>query len=224
MTKGLIFDFDGVLINSTIASMQRHQEVARELGFNVPTRKIMRKHWGKVWSENFLADLASDLIWPHNAVEKFKQLYMEQYYLMKYEPIEGLNELLCEFNEDLYLSILSSRDKDSLRRRMDHVGIDTNLFFIIQGHNECDYTKPDPKVFDLILTRFAELNIEPQQLFYVGDTVNHDYQAAISHNPTIPFIAVTLGANTKRDFIKAGLDEKFILKAICQLSNLLNSI
>jgi|TARA_B100001971_G_C17671557_1_gene277820 beta-phosphoglucomutase-like phosphatase (HAD superfamily) len=44
--KVVIFDADGVLIDSAIPSMESYQKITADLGIAVPMLEFMKKHWG----------------------------------------------------------------------------------------------------------------------------------------------------------------------------------
>ena len=178
MIKGIIFDFDGVLINSTRPSMKRHQLTAKQLGLEVPTLRILRSLWGKHWESELLPELAQDMGWTNAELEIYRELYGQQYSLMKFQPIKGLIKMLSRFRkQELILSILSSRDRYSMMIRMKQVNINPQLFAIIQSHSDCEFVKPDLRVFNPVLKKYQELGIKINQIIYIGDTVKFDFQA-----------------------------------------------
>lgn len=223
MIRAILFDVDGVLINSTATSMKRHQEIAKILGFQIPTLRLFRKHWGKIWGKDFLQSLARELNWPQGGVERFRKVYLKQYHTLKYQPFKGLDHALnALIRKKNILIILSSRDRKTMMYRLEQVGINSQLFYLIQSHHDCPFIKPDPQVFDSIIAQLQQIEIEICEIVYVGDTIAFDYKAAKNHQPPIKFIGITSGAVTKKKFMDAGLNKKHILKSAAELPSILH--
>jgi len=89
--------------------------------------------------------------------------------------------------------------------------IDLDMFFIIQGQEDCKHMKPDPRVFIPALTILEEEGIIPEEVVYVGDTVDHDLEPTLQYHPQIPFVGMVSGAADKEDFLEAGILKECII-------------
>lgn len=74
-------------------------------------------------------------------------------------------------------------------------------FFAIQTAEDTSFHKPDPRVFDPILTKLRDVAIQQHDIVYIGDGIR-DYEAANSAG--LSFIGITHGTTTKNHFQELG--------------------
>lgn len=126
--------------------------------------------------------------------------------------VKGANDVLAVLKEqDFFLALISSRERESLERRFREADINLGIFDFIQGLEDCPYHKPDSRVFNPVLWKMRQRSIENEKMVYIGDTLG-DYEAA--RGAGIKFIAVLTGAGAKEDFLEAGLREDCIVESI----------
>ena len=225
MIKAVIFDADGVIINSFMAAFKRHCEIATELGLTPPSLQIFRQHFGKEWKQDFLNALAMELNWPAGGVDKFIEEYIKDYHNFNYPPMPKAKEVLTALSQQgIKLAIISNRQRATLNLRFNRAGIDQNLFFQILTPENVKFRKPDPRVFDSLLRELKQKNIAPTEVVYVGDTVKYDLAAAKNHTPPLHFIGITSGAATTEEFLQAGLPKKFIISSLEEIIPIIKSL
>jgi len=191
MTRLVIFDYDDTLVRSSEALYKIDSETAHALGLKILTRQEYFALWGK----------------PHN--EMIKALYPDvdiDCYLKKYQEIysDGILQLFDEVkqvlsdlkNRGVKIALLSSKQGEYLEKSLKHLGI-RNFFDYIHSAEDSAYHKPDPRVFEGILSYFG---FRTDEVVYVGDQLI-DFIAAKAAG--INFIAMTTGINTKTDFEKS---------------------
>lgn len=217
MIKAILLDADGTLFDSTLPSMERHRELAGNLGLTVPTIEQLKQVWGGDWNDEVRA-LTALVNWPDNAAELFKWTYLESYHTLSYQPIPQAAAAVRDLHRAGFkLGIITNRDKETLIRRIKEAGIEPDWFYRIQVCSDHEFRKPDPRVFTPILQALFAADIRVHETIYVGDIASHDLAAAAAHNPPIKFVAVTTGLNTAEEFLAAGLETSHILPSIAHL-------
>ncbi len=166
--------------------------------------------------------------WPSWAADELKRIN-KAHPPPAFPPIPGLADSLQGYHlRNTILAILTSRDRESLERRLAEAGINKDLFEIIQGLNDSEFTKPDPRVFDQMIDEYlAPLGISISEILFVGDIIISDWDAARNHNPQIPFVGITggdRGVVSREEFVAAGVPEEFILETAVELPRLIDSL
>lgn len=202
--RAWIFDYDGVLVDSSVICMQEIIATAQNLGIKIPTMKLLKDLWGRPY------DLLLKDLWPNkkdrkrfyessNAPETERELFPH---------VKDLVNLL--YDHGVFVSIVSSRRKNSLIQNLEESGLDLLSFVLIQGLEDCAYHKPDSRVFDNALGIFANQGIQKNEIVFVGDTLI-DLEA--SKGFEIDFLGVCSGATTKDEFLKHGVPEHMIVRS-----------
>ena len=214
-TKGLILDFDGVIIDSTEQSIQEHQRFAQLKGYPVPDYEQLRQLWGLPWINITMA------IWPISIAKSFMEEYIKDYMKSGVKNRDFLfpNALssLAKLKEaGLLISLLTSRDQETLALHLNNAAIPSDIFFFIQAPNGYSLQGPEPKTFRPTLEQFERIDIAKENLVYVADTL-YDLQAAQAAQ--IKFIGVPTGAATEKEFKEAGVQN--IIESIADLPSFL---
>ncbi len=214
-TKGLILDFDGVIIDSTERSIQEHQRFAQLKGYPVPDYEQLRQLWGLPWANVIKA------IWPISIAKSFMEEYVRDYmksgvknrYLLFPDTLFSLAKLK---EVGLLISLLTSRDQETLTLHLDNTAIPSDIFFFIQAPNGYSLQGPELKTFRPTLEKFERIGITKENLVYVADTL-YDLQA--TQAAQIEFIGVPTGAATEKEFKEAGAQN--IIESIADLPSFL---
>lgn len=147
---------------------------------------------------------------------------------MRYNFFPDVKKTLLGLRENgVRVAILSSRVRESkevfsILNYLDHAGIDKNLFSFIQGAEDCNFLKPDPRVFLPALKHAQGLGINQDEIVYIGDTVKFDFVPAYKF--PVDFIGMVSGASEKRDFFKAGLSELKIVKSLSKAKKIIQNL
>ncbi len=209
--KGVILDFDGVVIDSTNISIQGQLDFAKQKGYPCVSYEQLRQLWGLPWTNVISA------IYSKSDAERF----MEEYYPWKlkqgiqYPPFpETLRSLTRLRKAGLLLSLLTSRDKRTLFLHMTNASVPTEIFFFIQAPN--GHQDSRPKTFRPTFKQFKRAGLKKENLIYVGDTI---FDAQAARAAQIEFIGVLTGATTKEEFLRIGA--KYIINSIAELPSLI---
>lgn len=179
--RDLIFDLDDTLIESFPSYMQLHLQVARELGWRVPTRHELVEY-GPTWH----ATLAR--IWPDHDLAPFVARYDAIAHTHPFRPVPGALHALRRLRADGHrLWVVTKRERSRLGQRLDEAELPATLFHGIFCNDDVPEPKPSPRCFEPITTALGR---PPSRPLYVGDR-DDDRQAALAAG--IEFVAVCTG-------------------------------
>lgn len=176
--KAVIFDMDGVLIDSEPAYLEMNRTLFTEFGIEMD-------------DENYkaLVGLPSLPMWKMlkekynlpNDVSDFMQLEKKRMHEILdsdiiSKPIDGIYELLKTLKENkIKLSVASSSAKANINFVLNKLNLKDHFDFIISGEEVCN-GKPSPDIF---LRAAENLNTAPGKCFVIEDSTN-GINAAIS--------------------------------------------
>lgn len=201
MIKAVIFDFDGVIIDSEPLNDIHFPKYLKKIGVNVAP-DFLEKFKGT----------SSKTQWSH-LIEKYKltkpinQLIAEcsKDYLKftksipNLKPMIGLKELLIKLSESkVKIALASSASKNRIHVVLDRFKI-TKYFSIIIGADDITHGKPHPEVF---LLAAKKMEIHPSDCLVIEDSTNGVLAAKNAGMKCIGFADVPYN---KQDLSKADL-------------------
>jgi len=168
--KAVIFDLDGVIVDTAKYHFIAWQEIARQLGIHFTHDDNERlKGVSRVKSLDIILDLGKKKLAP---VEKEAILTAKNnHYLQliaqmsKDEMLPGIMDLLQNLRENNIPFALGSASKNA-RRILDALQI-TDWFTAIVDGNDVSKAKPDPEVF---LKAAKALNTDPENCVIIEDS------------------------------------------------------
>ena len=204
--KGVIFDLDGVLIDSGAAHKQSWFDLAAKEGydkmsdeffhdtFGMQNYQILPILEGKELSKERIDELSD---WKE---QRYREIFADTIKLS-----DGAENLFNELKEAGFkLAIGSSTPKENLDFVMEHLKIEHH-FETIVSMKDVTRGKPAPDTF---LLAAKNLNLEPEDCIVIEDSLA-GLEAAIAAN--MPVIALTTTRRqdelTQADMIVAGLHE-----------------
>ena len=210
--KAIIHDWDDTITNSFESYTQFYFDFGDFHKLGSPSLEKIRKHWGGTIPE------IVNGVWPDlspEAAEEKTGVFIETIKLWRKTytatVFPRIKETILELDRlGVKLGIISSGDSKQMKRIYKEQ-IDKTLrpYCFIYDNKELGYKKPDARIFDKAFEKFKKYNIKEEETIYVGDSFQ-DYSTA--KNRGLKFYAVTTGLKTKSDFIREGLDSKYILK------------
>lgn len=169
MIKAVIFDMDGVIIDSHSVAYQLLCETANTFGCNLTIKEI--KSWGSLSSRQFWTKVKEQYNLPHDISLLMKSYNQDrEIELYKFiEPVPGVKEFLYKLKSNRVKTALAT---SATKKRMEAVinlfRLHT-LFDIVVCDEEVAASKPDPQIFVLASQKLA---VEPTECLVIEDSEN----------------------------------------------------
>lgn len=200
--KGVFFDFDYTLGDSTAAILTGYQRGFSAMGWPEPTLEQVRPTIGMTLMDGYR------LLTGDEDPERGREFYHlfqvavgelaegEDARIMEEESVllPGAAELLTILKEQgRAVAIVSTKLSVTIRRIFARNGLEHLLDMVVGGKDVSRY-KPDPEGLNLVM---SALGVRPEEVLFCGDTVI-DAQAA--RNAGVDFCAVLNGTTPREAF------------------------
>jgi len=183
--KAIVFDVDGTLINRRIAFQSICEELISRYIEEYPYQGTVKEiidymieidgnGYGGI--KKFIPKLQTRWKIPLTTEEFIQE--RNKIFGKLTVPMPDLNEVLDTLKKKYRLGIITNGYSTVQREKVEMVGIQ-NYFDDIIVSGETDFAKPDPQIF-LLSCKHLELN--PEEMVYVGDYYPNDIAGAISAN------------------------------------------
>lgn len=171
MFKALIFDMDGVIIDSEPLHKKIEQDILIELGVNLPLDEhfkfasMGKEFWNIIEKRyGYNRKTTADELHKEKATRYLKVLTSKPII-----PIEGLNELVSfAKSKGLVLAVASSSSVYNINLVLKAIGLERYFSLIVSGEQVLN-NKPYP---DIYLKTLALLNLTPGECIVVEDSTN----------------------------------------------------
>jgi len=166
MIKAVIFDVDGVLIDSFEANLKFFQDLMMHAGYEIPTREQYRK----MFHLNMMR-VIQELV-PGGVSEEHERLWkMGRDRVIKHDSSlvklpAGINEVIAELDKTFKLGIVTGRVKTGVFEHPELFKL-KEYFKSAVSYEDTDKHKPDPEP---LLLAAQQLEVEPSECIYIGDT------------------------------------------------------
>lgn len=207
MFKNIIFDFDGVIIDSHDVQVKALTKSFKEIckDGDPPYDEFFKL------SGDSLKNIFTQLNLPLQMIPIYQKTSRENIGLIKIH--EGMIELLQKLNElSCYCALCTGKDRSRTIEILQYFNIE-HLFKIVVCSDDIINPKPHPESLKLIMN---ELGASFENTVMIGDSINDILSAK---NAGIKSIAVTWGDVTEKDLEDSNPDR--ISYSIIQLENLL---
>jgi len=162
--EAVIFDKDGVLINSFNTVFTAMNRALTHHGYDKLSKEEFRKKWWGIRADHNIENkLCLSSGEAHEIFECYKEKREELIELTEIYPC--VDELLGELYGDYSLGVVTSTYKKVAVNLLDNFGISKYLDVVVGG----DETTPKPAP-DSILKACEEIKVRPENAIYVGDT------------------------------------------------------
>lgn len=216
IVKMIIFDVDGVLLDTPRRNLEELFKIVESLKLPPPSMEIVKRAWG-LNLRNFLSVVLPEVPLKVFLAERDKAGYLKDRPLR----VPYVRRVLSRVSEAYLMSIVTNRLGESLEETMGAEKISLRDFWFVETASSLppEFQKPSPKAFTrIILEAFSE-GIYPEEMLYVGDN-RMDMQS--SRGAGLQFAAMISGfPMTREDFLKLGLLEEQILESIRDLLGML---
>lgn len=167
--RGVLFDWDGTLVDSYAADSSAYLAMFREMGIAWGLEELAQ-HYSPNWYDVYRA---ADL--PKEKWDDADRSWRAQY--AKHSPglIEGAREVLERLRSQCRLGLVTSGDRDRVTRQLREFRL-TRIFSARVCSGDTPEKKPHPAPLRKAL---RQLNLDPAACVYVGDSAE-DLQMAKS--------------------------------------------
>lgn len=174
MKKIIIFDFDGVIVDSSNLSYSANKEMMPDLEYDE-------------WQSWFEGNLYKKIRKEHQN-DKSRDLFFEKYNIgiVDLLPIEGIPEVIKELTNEYTLVIISSASEESIEKFLSKHNL-RHYFSEVLGR-ETHKSKIDK--FHIVLKKY---NIKPGETLIITDTVGDIKEA---HEVGVKSLAVIWGVHS----------------------------
>jgi phosphoglycolate phosphatase-like HAD superfamily hydrolase len=205
--KFLIFDVDGVLVDSTALSCQKIDIILDSLNLPAIPRPFLIKNWGIKLPDLF--ELISQEIGASPEQTKLMNELEPQVSLeLHYEFSREIHEALLNLRIlGYYVGLLTNRSNASLQRLAIQTAMPLPLFHKIQTPDHWPHPKPSSRTFGPLANWANMHGVKPEGMVYFGDTISQDLKATQNYELPIDFVGVVSGVNTREEFLAAGVPD-----------------
>ncbi|MBP1989814.1 HAD family hydrolase [Paenibacillus eucommiae] len=167
--EAVIFDMDGVLIDSHSVALHLLCDTANSYGCNLTPEEI--HSWGSLSSRQFWTKVKEEHQLPQEVHELIKSYNVDQE-IIKYEEIgliPGVKDLLKAIKESgIKTALATSASKKRMQAVIEMFGL-SSYFDQCVCDNEVNQSKPDPEIFLLAANK---LKVSPQLCVVIEDSRN----------------------------------------------------
>jgi HAD superfamily hydrolase (TIGR01509 family) len=158
--QGVLFDWDGTLIDSYAADSSAYLAMFREMGIPWGLEDLAR-HYSPNWYRVYRAAKLPRVRW-----DDADRAWRKQY--AKHSPrlIPGVRQLLLRLSRTHHLGLVTSGDRDRVTRQLRAFRL-TRLFGARVCSGDTEQKKPHPAPLRLALQK---LRLDPSACIYVGDS------------------------------------------------------
>ena len=192
--KAILFDMDGVIIDSFESSLNIFNDMRKHLKFSPMTKEEYRKKaWGKYIENNAKKYLKI------NSMEEVKEEYEESVKKHKYNAklMPKARDVLAKIRKKGIKTGLVTNTKRKFTMKILENNKIKSLFDVVVTADDVEKPKPYP---DSILKACEKLQVEPDETIFVGDTDN-DYKAGKGAG------CLVVGLNTDGDLVIGKLSD-----------------
>jgi FMN phosphatase YigB (HAD superfamily) len=163
------------------------------------SEEFLRLHWGKKFPD--IAEITCrHLGGQREHIAAFLKKDEEVGFDYQFDP--KLLEVFRTLRRHGHLiTLLTSRDFNSLTRAAKSVDLDLKVFDHVQTTEDSSFHKPDGRVFIPMLEWARAEGCSAQNAICFGDTIKYDYAAAQDCQPPLRFVGVVSGVNTASEFL-----------------------
>jgi len=200
--RGLIFDFDGTLVDASEAICYSFNAVFRVLSHPEVQCAEIRRMIGRPLREMFRSFFpGAGPAEIESYVDEYRAVFRPVSISLS-RPMPGVRDLIPVLGGRLSLAIVTSRAGAGTRRILESLGM-LAFFPVIVGIEDVVRAKPDPEP---VLKALHQLGLEPDEAAMVGDTPD-DILAA--RGARVLVIGIVSGAFIREELLATGADLVF---------------
>ncbi|MBN1791366.1 MAG: HAD-IA family hydrolase [Bacteroidales bacterium] len=170
MIKGVLFDMDGVLLDSEEFITRAGMMMFREKGFTVKESDF--KPFTGMGENRFLGGVAEKQGIPFDLEKDKARAYAiyEQITRGKLKPLKGVPEFIARCRKkNLKLAVATSADEVKMRINLRETGLQESLFDALVNGLQVEHKKPHPEIY---LLAADKLHLRPEECLVVEDALS----------------------------------------------------
>lgn len=207
--KAIIFDWDGVIVDSLPANLEIYEVIEKKLDKKIFADNANGDDFELDWREHFIRVNIKD----EKTHKRAAAIYHEE--LKKLEKdiklFPGIEKVINVLNKNYKLGIVSNTNSEAIERKMNELGIKKYFNVIIGG--EFSTLKPNP---GQVIECMRRLGVRAEETIYIGDM---DGDVTTGRNAGVKMVvAVTYGFHSEKKF--KNLNPDIILNAPEELMEL----
>ena len=197
LSKAIIFDFDGTLVDSEKAIYKCFQSIT---GLLAPERENFAKD---ILIGPPLRETASKILGPNrqNLLNDFVNLFIKMHdekVIQHTKPYpEVTNVLQILYSNNIFMAIATNKRQKPTKKLINHFGWEDFFKFI-----ECSDSKSQIRNKDIIIQDILKRDDSFQKAYFIGDTVNDGQAANLSQ---LKFIKANYGYGLEQDWTKINI-------------------
>lgn len=211
MIKAVIFDMDGVMIDSEPVHLKLERELFRELGVEITEEEHMTfvgsssyYMWEKIKERFNLKESVEEL------VRRDRKRYLD-HVLSTGEiiPVPGIQELVKKlFEREYKLAVASSSPIDVIELVVQKLNLKNFFDVLVSG----DYVKKSKPYPDIFLYTAEKLRVKPEECVVIEDSYNGVHAAKSAGMKVIGFVNPNSGNQdlSEADFIVKNLGDEVV--------------
>jgi HAD superfamily hydrolase (TIGR01549 family) len=207
--EGVLFDWDGTLIDSYRADASAYLAMFKEMGIRWGVKEF-EKHYSPNWYHVYRAARL-----PRNCWDDADRLWRSHY--AKHQPklISGARRVLTQLGDAHHLGLVTSGDRDRVIRQLREFRL-TTLFAARVCSGDTPRKKPHPEPLRMAL---RQMKLDPAVCVYVGDAAQ---DVEMAQRAGVCAIGV-LGPFPTEKRLRAARPE-FLLESLDELPGLLKRL
>jgi len=199
MIKAILFDMDGVLVDSIESWFRLFNKALKHFGRDEFTwKKFLERVWGGPIERDALEFFGKP-------VDEIAQFYFDNFdeFKKNLKLLPDAKEVLEKLRKRFKLGLVTNTPKEQACKLLDYLNL-TSYFDVVVGGDETEHGKPAP---DMLFLAFKKLNVDASDSVYVGDS-NSDLIATKKAN------CLSVGVKINGDERIESLKEIFGIKKI----------
>jgi len=219
MIKVVIFDFDGVLVDSNEAWAEIFNKASKAAGVNRNfTYDDIKPHYGKPYIEVFRSAhprFSQDRDVLDAMYSNFISLATSDQFVDSFKAIGGIKSALGKLKKRCRLAVGSGNNKRLLNGFLAKLGLSKYFDFVVSG-DDVKNGKPSP---DMLLKIINHFGVSPHEAVYVGDSGSDIIAAKRAKVRSVAVLTGALSLEQAQD-----LRPDFIVNDVTQLQDVLSCI
>jgi HAD superfamily hydrolase (TIGR01509 family) len=166
--KAIIFDMDGLMVDSERLYHQAQQEITRQFNKTLPEKARLKMMGRKPLESMKIFVEALDIPIDAEKVLEMRDDSMREKYKNNLVPLPGLDHIIDTVYGKLKLAISTGAQEEFLDIVVDQLEI-RNKFDVLQASDEIEKGKPHPEIYSKTCKK---LGLEPGECIVLEDSLN----------------------------------------------------